>query len=408
MDNQNSKEKYLQKLLGARAKAQSTGDSLSLPKNLNTILESLVSAFPEGCFCPPSQHTKTQIKNALNDLFVWSVSAPISSGLRIQLQAAINTVKSQLDASPFSCCDTIPALQELLLVLSNVIDQPLVGTIGEDHLQNLLQQLQGIIIRYMICLTCEPRATGPVAYVTNAGDETVSIVNLTAQATTGSISGFNLPVDIAISPDGLTAYVVNNFNTVSIVNLTTQAIIGTISGFNSPFGIALSPNGLTAYVTNFGDNTVSIVNLTTQIITGTIPTFNFPVDIAISPDGLTAYVTNVGDNTVSIVNLTTQAITGTIPAFNFPAYLTLSPNGLTAYVTNHTGNTVSIVNLTTQAIIGTISGFNSPFGIALSPDGLTAYVTNVGDNTVSIVNLTTQAIINSISGLNLPQGMAIK
>ncbi|PFF91715.1 YncE family protein, partial [Bacillus cereus] len=70
-------------------------------------------------------------------------------------------------------------------------------------------------------------------------------------------------------------------NTVSIVNLTTQAIIGTISGFNSPFGIALSPDGLTAYVTNVGDNTVSIVNLTTQAIINSISGLNLPQGMAI-------------------------------------------------------------------------------------------------------------------------------
>ncbi|PEE34472.1 hypothetical protein CON59_20295, partial [Bacillus cereus] len=88
-----------------------------LPPSLADILEDLIDAFPSECFCPPTQQTKTQIKNALNDLLLWSVSAPISSGLRVQLQTAINTVKSQLDASPFSCCDTITALQRFEFVL---------------------------------------------------------------------------------------------------------------------------------------------------------------------------------------------------------------------------------------------------------------------------------------------------
>ncbi|PEA06301.1 hypothetical protein CON37_02155 [Bacillus cereus] len=75
LDNQSLKEKYLQKLLRERAKTQSTDDSLNLLKDLNTILENLVLAFPEDCFCPPSSQTITQIKNALNDLLVWSTSA---------------------------------------------------------------------------------------------------------------------------------------------------------------------------------------------------------------------------------------------------------------------------------------------------------------------------------------------
>ncbi|PEQ57498.1 40-residue YVTN family beta-propeller, partial [Bacillus cereus] len=46
------------------------------PPSLDDILGDLVAAFPPGCFCPPSQLTITQIKNALNDLLIWSTSAP--------------------------------------------------------------------------------------------------------------------------------------------------------------------------------------------------------------------------------------------------------------------------------------------------------------------------------------------
>ncbi|MEH7220526.1 YncE family protein, partial [Bacillus toyonensis] len=104
MDKQSKKETYLQKLLGKRAKAQSTDDSLNLKKNLDDILEDLVAAFPEGCFCPPTPETVAQIETALNALIVWSTSAPISQSLKLKLQDASNAVKDQLDADPFSCC----------------------------------------------------------------------------------------------------------------------------------------------------------------------------------------------------------------------------------------------------------------------------------------------------------------
>ncbi|MEH7220944.1 YncE family protein, partial [Bacillus toyonensis] len=63
----------------------------------------------------------------------------------------------------------------------------------------------------------------------------------------GSISGFSGTYGIAITPDGLTAYVSNaNNSTVSIVNLISNSITDSISGFNRPFGIAITPDGLTA------------------------------------------------------------------------------------------------------------------------------------------------------------------
>ncbi|PFK27216.1 hypothetical protein COI98_02230, partial [Bacillus cereus] len=161
MDKQNKKENYLQKLLGKRAKAQSTDDSLNLKKDLENILEDLVSAFPEGCFCPPTSATVAQIETALNDLLVWSTSAPISQSLKLKLQDTINAVKAQLDANPFSCCDTIKALQAFAFVLLQVIDQPLVGIPFKIHLQNLAQQLQTLFSDYIACLACEPGPVGP-------------------------------------------------------------------------------------------------------------------------------------------------------------------------------------------------------------------------------------------------------
>src|ERR1700674_2156591 len=57
------------------------------------------------------------------------------------------------------------------------------------------------------------------------------------------------PNAIAISPDGTTAYVVNNINdTVSPINLSTKTSGTPIKvGFN-PGDIAISPDGAVAYV----------------------------------------------------------------------------------------------------------------------------------------------------------------
>ncbi|WP_141540829.1 proprotein convertase P-domain-containing protein [Bacillus cereus] len=134
--------------------AQSADDSLPKKKDLADILEELVAAFPPGCFCPPSQQTITQIENALNDLLVWSTSAPISSSLKLELQDAINAVKAQLDTNPFSCCDAIKALQALELTLSKVVSALPPGQ--QLHLLGLLQQLQALFVGYLACLACEP------------------------------------------------------------------------------------------------------------------------------------------------------------------------------------------------------------------------------------------------------------
>ncbi|QUG94802.1 MULTISPECIES: collagen-like protein [Bacillus cereus group] len=136
---------------------------------MQNILEDLVTAFPEGCFCPPAAETVEQIENALDDLALWSMSALIPTSLKQKLQDTITAVKDQLDADPFSCCDTIKALQAFAFVLLQVVDQPLVGIPFKVHLLNLVQQLQALFADYVTCLACIPGPTGATGPQGNTG-----------------------------------------------------------------------------------------------------------------------------------------------------------------------------------------------------------------------------------------------
>ena len=76
-----------------------------------------------------------------------------------------------------------------------------------------------------------------------------------------------------------------------------------VSTGTSPAGIAISPNGVYAYVTNQGDDTVGQYQIAsgrlTAMATATVATGDAPHSVAVSPDGRYAYVTNSADATVS-------------------------------------------------------------------------------------------------------------
>jgi YVTN family beta-propeller protein len=122
-----------------------------------------------------------------------------------------------------------------------------------------------------------------------------------------AITGFNSPYDVAVSPNHNYIYVTNNGNnTVSIVDAATNTITETITGFNRPEGIAITPNGAFAYVADLGTNELVRIDTSTNSITEITGGFDLPYYVSISPDGKTAYVTNQGNNTVSVVDLTSQ------------------------------------------------------------------------------------------------------
>ncbi|MEC5189280.1 beta-propeller fold lactonase family protein [Geobacillus thermodenitrificans] len=130
-----------------------------------------------------------------------------------------------------------------------------------------------------------PDDPGPsiFAYVTNAADNTVSVIDTSTNTVIETISVGNMPDRIAITPDGTRAYVGNVLsNTISVIDTSTNTVIATIP-VASPHDIDLTPDGTHAYVTNTTTNTVSVLNTATNTVITTIPVGNAPHGIAITP-----------------------------------------------------------------------------------------------------------------------------
>lgn len=245
------------------------------------------------------------------------------------------------------------------------------------------------------------------------------------------------PANLAITPNGAFAYVVNNNNnsvpgadTVSVINLKTNKVVATISdpSFNEPYTVTINAAGTKAYVTNSNSTTVTIINIATNTVTGVIDGFDGPSGFAITPDGSKAYVNNYGGpsgvgsgngTTVNIVDLTANIIIGDpIEVGLAPASLAAGKNGKFVYVINYVdGNpgtgTMSIISTVTNTTVETIKGFSGPFAIAITPNGLYAYVTNFGSNnfapvgrTVGVVNLLTNTVVAEIEVGVQPSGIA--
>ncbi len=276
-------------------------------------------------------------------------------------------------------------------------------------------------------------------YVANYYDG-VSIVDRATNTVTGAVedTGFPFlgPYSVAITPNNLYAYVANygiNFTagtTVNIVDLDPLStnynkVIGIVSDpsdtFNGPSAIAITPDGLHAYVANYGfpdgGTTVSIVDLdplstdynkVIGIVSDAGNTIQTPNAITITPDGTRAYVANNNGNTVSIIDLDPLSdnynrVIGTVldplSTINAPTDVAITPDNLYAYVANNNGNTVSIVSLENNTVIGTAIDpnftLNGPYWLDVTPNGSYVYVANISGSSVSIIG---SDIVNNFSG----------
>jgi YVTN family beta-propeller protein len=98
-------------------------------------------------------------------------------------------------------------------------------------------------------------------------------------------------VAVVITPDGAHAYVTNAYdNTVSVIATATNTVVGspipvgTMNAFSLVFGgIAITPDGTHAYVANVNSNTVSVIATASNTVAATITVGNNPAGVAFSP-----------------------------------------------------------------------------------------------------------------------------
>jgi YVTN family beta-propeller protein len=265
-------------------------------------------------------------------------------------------------------------------------------------------------------------ANAQTAYVTNAGSNSVSVVNVATNSVTATITVGNGPYGVSVSPDGSKVYVANSgYNgtstagsTVSVINASTNTVSATITVGIIPRGVAISPDGSKVYVANSGTNTVSVINSSTNTVSATITVGNGPDGLCVSPDGSTLYVANYGyggtstpGSTVSVINTSTNTVTATIGVGTYPHSVAVSPDGSKVYVTNNESTTVRVINTTTNTLTNSITVGAYPAGVSVSPDGSKVYVANQGSSTVSVINSATNNVTATITVGGIPQGVSV-
>ncbi|MEI6752953.1 MAG: FISUMP domain-containing protein [Paludibacter sp.] len=239
---------------------------------------------------------------------------------------------------------------------------------------------------------------GKKVYVSNGGSNTVSVINTATNTVTSTIAVGSSPYGICVSPDGSKVYVANEVSSnVSVINTATNTVLATVAAGSHPNGISISPDGSKVYVVNWGNNNVNVINTATNTVTATITVGNGPFGVCVSPDGSKAYVTNRNSNTVSVINTATNTVTATVAVGTFPFGISVSPDGSKVYVANQSSNTVSVISTTTNTVTATVAVGTNPFGTSVSPDGTKVYVSNINSNNVSVINAGSNTVTSTVS-----------
>ena len=252
---------------------------------------------------------------------------------------------------------------------------------------------------------------------------------------TGAAASFHGPQDVAFTPDGATAIVVDtNSHRIRKLDIASGAVTtfagsgspgstdatGTAASFYYPRSLALTPDGTMALVPD-ENHKIRAINIATSAVTtfagsgsagstdavGTAASFNDPFGVAITPDGATAIVVEQAGRKVRKIDMATQAVsflagsgsnshadgTGAAASFHNPVHVAITPDGVTALATGCDGKIRAIVIAT--GVVTTIASHSGgcTYGVAISPDGLTALV-STGNYGIDAVDIATGAVTN--------------
>ena len=296
----------------------------------------------------------------------------------------------------------------------NLVSGPTYGDVTFDHTTGAYTYTPRIEDRAAATLTSDVETDRFVVTVTDGFSTPVTVTvndvplaELPASTVIATTEVGNEPFGIAISPDGERAYVTNvGDDTLSVIDTETNNVIATVNVGDSPASVAVHPTLGSVYVANEGDDTVTVIGSNNAVIT-TIDVGDGPYGIAVSTDGSRVYTTNNG-NTITVISTATNQVTGTIPIDPVGVAFHPDPDVHLAYAINQNDDHISVINTDSGEVTDVITAGDAPFGIAIAPDGHYAYVTNVGADTVTVIDLTdNNAIVTHIDVGDEPHGIAV-
>lgn len=242
-----------------------------------------------------------------------------------------------------------------------------------------------------------PTGTSSTLYVigTDAGGGYVQPVDAATGKTAQPIGGVYAPTAIAITPDGKTAYVLNQ-ESVTPVSTATGTAGPMITVGNHPVAMALTPDGKTLYVINQGSDTVTPVNTATNTAGAPIKVGDYPDAIAITPNGLLAYVANGRSDSVTPILISTNAPGPSIAVGKFPTAIAITPDSKTVYVNNYLSESTTAISTDTNAATP-VGMLGHPSAIAISPTTGAAWIYNTPNSLVSITPSASNSSLSPIS-----------
>ena len=184
------------------------------------------------------------------------------------------------------------------------------------------------------------------------------------------------PCAVAVVPSSGRVYVANTYSsTVTVVDpsrigTTSNPVISTIAVPASPVALAISPNGVSAWVVSSAIPMLTRINLADGAVDTRIPLPIEPAGLAIAPDNTRVYVTGYGPKVTTVaIQDGSAGSTVSLPSCDSPRCVAMSASvsadGKTLYVANTSRNQIAVLDTDKSEVTGNINVQGAPRAVLL-------------------------------------------
>jgi PQQ-dependent catabolism-associated beta-propeller protein len=219
------------------------------------------------------------------------------------------------------------------------------------------------------------------------------------------------PEQLAVSPDGSHLFVANeDAGLASIIDTRTGRAIAELEVGLEPEGVAVSPDGRWLYVTGESSSTVTIIDTAARKVIAHLLVGSRPRGVAFTSDGALALITSELGRSLTLIDAKRHQIVKSIQIPNpnaKPVGIAIAPGNRVAYIATGRANAVAVLDLAAQKFTAEIPVGERCWGLALLPDGSKLYVANNLSNNISVIDTAQLKVIKTIPAGNGPWGVAI-
>ena len=233
---------------------------------------------------------------------------------------------------------------------------------------------------------------------THANQTGTASVVIAVHGPLGRIEAGPTPYMVAVSHDGLRAYVTcPPASLIIVIDTSTNRAATYFSIGKRCDYLAVSPDDSILYASNVTSASVSFIDTATGAVVHTVNTAPNPTHVTLNSSGTELQVSHESLTTVTLINIASR-VARPVAVNERPQGGVFSNDGKLLYVCiYHPSNLISVIDTQSQRVIANIAVAKGPWRCVLSPDDRYLYVSHQDSNQVSVIDTATRRVIRTLN-----------